>query len=741
MRSCTPFHENWFFQKCPAALPDPAAWAGGAAVTLPHTWYADGDYYRGDALYQKKFTLPLKAGQHAFLRFHGVDKVCHVYLNGRKIGAHAGAYTVFAVELTGALQPGENLLSVAVNNETGETVSPLSGDFTCFGGIHRKVELIVTGEAHFPLLYWGAPGVELRAQMQGETGVLLAAVPASESEPLPAGLTVRYTVADNAGQAVAAADAAPGETARLELPAAHRWDGLRDPYLYTVTAELCRGGDVLDAVALRTGFRTVRLDAEKGFFLNGEHLKLRGVAKHQDTAGVFSAAGEEHWRQDIDLICEVGANAVRLSHYPHPQPVYDLCDERGLVVWAEIPVLKLTPDDALLQNAQNQLREMIYQNLHHPSVCFWGVQNEIAIFGDKPYMAGRVQRLNELAHALDPDRLTVSANLNSVAPDSALNRITDATTYNLYFGWYYGKTGDLGPFLDEFHRQNPAMPLGVSEYGADANPAFHSDAPQVNDYSEEFQALYHETVYPVMAARDFVWGTFVWNMFDFVSAIRNAGGVRARNIKGLVTFDRATCKDAFYYYKAIWSAEPFVHIAARRYRNRAAEAIDVKVYTNQKTVSLTAAGITRTAPVQNGSAVFTGLPLAMGDNCLTARAGTCTDEVVFTRAEQPDPSYVFVDENPGLNVRNWFLDEAEEARLFPADAYSVRDKLSALLACPEVLPLVETMQPKIAKLMREAPDTFTLEQVIKHEKPDVPDEEIKQLNIALTRIPKPGAQA
>lgn len=739
MRHCCKWNEDWTFCKCPESVPDVSAEAFGSAVTVPHTWYRDGEYYRGNALYQKKFVLSLGRGEHAYLRFAGVDKVCTVYLNGRRIGAHEGGYTAFAVELTDALLSGcENLLSVVVNNEVGETVSPLSGDFASYGGIYRDVELIVTPSVHFPVCFFGTAGVLARARMQEADGVLHVEIPSGDCA-WPDGTQVQYLLLDAQGAAAAEYRGDLAEPAELTVPSVHRWNGLADPYCYRLLARLCSGDEIFDEVELSVGFRSIAVDPEKGFFLNGTPLKLHGVAKHQDTDGVFSAARQEHWRRDMELIREIGANAVRLSHYPHPQPMYELCDREGLVVWSEIPMLKMTLNDALLENAKLQLKEMILQNLHHPSVCFWGLQNEVAIFGDKPYMAQRVAQLNDLAHKLDPDRLTTVANLNTVAFDSGLNHVSDVVAYNVYFGWYYGRMKDHAAFLDEFHQANPTVPLAISEYGADCNPVFHSDVPQVNDYSEEFQALYHETVYPPMAQRDFVWGSFVWNMFDFVSVIRNAAGVKARNLKGLVSFDRKLRKDSFYYYKAMWSSEPFVQIAQKRYVRRAGETMTVKVYSNRPQVSLSANGIVRTEPVRNGSAVFSDVSLQPGENRMTAHAGECSDEASFLRVSEPDPSYIFVDENPGLNVRNWFVDEAEEARLFPEDAYSLRDTLATLLRSAEVVELVKRMQPSVLRMMQEAPDTFTLEQVLRHEKPDIPDDEIKEMNLAMTKISKPQA--
>ena len=512
------------------------------------------------------------------------------------------------------------------------------------------------------------------------------------------------------------------------------WDGLTSTRLYTAKASLLIDGKEVDTVEKKVGFRRISLDADKGFFLNGNHVKLHGVAKHQDTAEVYSAATMENWKQDMSLIKEIGANAVRLSHYPHPQEVYDLCDEIGFVVWAEIPLLKLSEDEHLYENAKFQLKEMILQNMHHPGICFWGIQNEIAIYGEFPYMPEKLKVLNELVNALDDSRFSTCANLNVVHSDSPLNRITDATAYNIYYGWYYGEFEDHGKFLDEFHSVNPNMPLGISEYGADTNVAYHSDEPKVNDYTEEFQALYHETVYPMMAERDFVWGSFVWNMFDFTSPIRQAANIHNRNIKGLVTFDRKTKKDSFYYYKAMWSKEPFVQIAGKRYVNRVAETITVKVYSNQPNVILTTYAGKFEAKTNNGSAVFEHIPLKCGENEIVAKAGECMDNAVFNRQSQVDESYVYVDQNPGLNVRNWFLDEQSEAELFPEGYLSIRSTMNDLLASDEAMEVIYKRMPDVAEGMKDGVGTFSLEKCFQYTKPDYTEEEIKALNAELTKI-------
>lgn len=734
MQRTVNFDDGWIFsrhgiseQQVDCLLQD------GDPVTLPHTWYCDGDYYRGEAVYQKVFPSPAQPGERVFLRFDSVDQCCTVFLNGAKIGSHCGGYTAFTVELTEALRP-ENILTVCVSNEKREDVSPLSGDFTIFGGIYRSVWLTVTQQICFDRLYFGTSGVTMRTELsESERGYIVVQTHVSG---VAEDTAVRYHVEAPDGETAAEVYAAPGAMLRIPVERPALWQGKTAPNLYTVRAGLYVSNELKDETITRVGFRRVEVDAERGFFLNGQNMKLHGVAKHQDTARLFSAAGPAQWEEDIRIVEEIGANALRLSHYPHAQQVYDLCDEKGLIVWAEIPLLKLTQNEDLMQNARLQLREMILQYQHHPSICFWGIQNEIALFGEKPYMAEKVRELHRLARALDNTRLTASANLNGVEPDSELNRITDVTAYNLYYGWYYGKMSDHGAFLDEFHAANPDIPLGVSEYGVDCNPEYHSEKPRVNDYSEEYQALYHETVYPMMEHRPYIWGSFVWNLFDFVSAIRNAGGVRSRNIKGLVTHDRALKKDSFYYYKAVWSDRPFVHIAQKRFVRRCAGHIDIKVYSNQPSVMLFA-DKRYEQNSDTGVFLFRNVPLHEGKNPVWAAAGPCTDSAVFEKTAQPEPAYQYVDTEPGIHVRNWFADEVEEARMFPEDAYSLRDTIQTLLASNPAMEAIRRALPEAEQAMRASMASSTLEQMLRRKFPNWSDEKAKQLNAQLIKLRKP----
>lgn len=734
MREIRNFNDGWRFKKGNCEASETFFPADAEPVTLPHTWYEDGEYYQGDACYQKLFPWKKEPGKRVFLSFEGVDKSCRVYLNGAKAGEHQGAYSTFRMDITEALRNGNNLLTVLVNNEKGTDVNPISGDFTLFGGIYRDVKLILTPEIHFDPVWYGTDGVTASAVLTEDgTGKVEVKARTVVPEGMEADLEVSLWDAD--GNCVCI-ETQKKEQAVLRVSDPVCWDGTKSPCLYTLKAALRSGETIEDLVELQIGFRRIAMDPEQGFFLNGRHLKLNGVAKHQDTAGKFSAAGEEEWQRDLALIREIGANAVRLSHYQHPQRFYDLCDSSGLIVWTEIPMLRLIEKETLVNNAEEQLKELILQNMHHPSICFYGVENEIAMFGETDFMHQEVKRLHELAKSLDPGRFTAAANLNSVEYDSPLNRITDVVGYNLYFGWYYGEMPDFAPFFDGFHSVNANVPFAVTEYGADCNTAFHSTAPKRKDYTEEFQALFHETVYPYIEERGYIWGSFVWNMFDFVSGIRNEGGVKYRNNKGLVTFDRQIRKDAFYYYKAKWSEEPFVHITGKRYQNRTGKCMDVKVYSNCPAVVLHTQDGEWSLDSSNGVFLFENIPLSGEEICVKAEAGNVSDTAEFRYVEEEDPSYVYVDPNPGPNVKNWFVDDVEKAKLFPAGRWSVMDTVNDLLTSSEAMALIDESSPELGEYMRDTVGTFTLEQVAAYAKTLIDEEAFMELNKKLVLIKK-----
>ena len=406
----------------------------------------------------------------------------------------------------------------------------------------------------------------------------------------------------------------------------------------------------------------------------------------------------------------------------------------GLLCWAEIPMLKMTENKALMENAAQQLTELILQNIHHPSVFCFGIQNEIAMFRDAPFMHENCRQLHELVKALAGTRFSASANLYPLKASSKLNEITDLVGYNVYFGWYYGEMNDFGPYLDRFHLARPKLPLGISEYGVDANLALHAEEPKVKDYSEEYQALWHETVYPQIEARPWLWGSFVWNMFDFSSGRRNEGGQRFINAKGLVSHDRKTRKDAFYYYKARWSVEPFVHLCARRFQNRAQEKIDVKCYTNQPSVRLRVNGeLFGKGQTKNGTVLFEDVPLAMGKNFVEAVAGEYTDSASWRRVLSPDESYRLPDQEAGGPVRNWFLADDDMRK---EGFFSIQNTAQELLDHPQTKAVLERYIPALVRFMTEKnviPLGLALKSILSRDADEALD--IKALNEELNRIP------
>lgn len=759
MRQTITIHDGWLFTKTPQQQSPDALPQGWEPVTLPHTWNnldgQDGgsDYYRGACWYCRALGAPIPAGGgRVYLEFQGANSICEVYVNGQKAARHAGGFSTFRVDITPYLRPdGENLLAVMVDNGPNDSVYPQMADFTFFGGLYRKVCLITVPESHFDLDYHGAPGLRVTPLLK-EGGAADVALEACLTD-VRDGQSLVFEVCDNNGSCVARTEADLREgTACVQLEKPHLWAGVEDPYLYTACAKLLEGDRELDMVSARFGVRSFEVKPDTGFHLNGRPYPLHGVSRHQDRLDKGWAIGAREHEEDMKLIREVGANTIRLAHYQHDPYFYDLCDEAGMVVWAEIPFISMflnTPEAR--ENTLQQMRELVVQNYNHPSICFWGIANEISIGGESDDLLENLRALNDLAHALDKTRLTTMANLSLVENGSPLNRITDVISYNHYFGWYIGKVEENGPWLDAFHAENPALCLGVSEYGCEGITTLHSGEPKVRDYSEEYQAHYHEKMLETFATRPYLWSTHVWNMFDFASDMRDEGGVRGRNNKGLVTFDRQTRKDSFYIYKAYWTREPFVHICARRFKERAEETTRVKVYSNCERVTLKVNG--QKVEAVEGSHVFTfeRVPLTMGENIIQA-AGfrgqheVCCESIPLVRVTEPNDSYVLAQEadKAGQNAKNWFTDEEGDGEplQFPEGYFSIRDKVGTLLKNPEgerlVAELVEQVMPgmKISKGMLNMAKHFTIEKVIEMAGERVPPEMVRYLNQRLNGIQK-----
>lgn len=605
-------------------------------IDLPHTWNGEdgqdggNDYFRGTCTYFKRLKRPsFPEGGAVYLEFKGVNASAVVYVNGERAGSHDGGYSAFRCNITPFLKD-ENLIKVEVDNSINDRVYPQEADFTFYGGIYRDVNLICVDKSHFDLEYYGASPIKIDPLVEGKDGrVTVTAYPAGEGE-------VKIQIFDGEGNCVAELE--NGETAVIKN--VHLWNGVQDPYLYRAVASLYCEGEKADEVSAAFGFRTFRADLEKGFFLNGESYPLRGVCRHQDRPQLGNALTKAEHEEDMRLILELGANTVRLAHYQHDDYFYELCDRAGLVVWAEIPYISRHMKGGN-ENAESQMRELILQQYNHPSICFWGLSNEITIKkGDKEDMLQTHRRLNELCHTLDPHRLTTTANYMGSSVDIPTAHIGDVESWNLYFGWYCPGLSLNDAWLKKFKKKYPDRAVGISEYGAEGMPNLHAARPRRFDNSEEYQALYHEYMLEFFARNPCLWATHVWNMFDFAADARNQGGEPGRNHKGLVTFDRKTKKDAFYLYKAYWSKEKVLHLCGKRFINRTGRTAFVTVYSNVGQVEIYNNGrlVASPAPEKGGKVYKCKLKLEE-KNEIVVKAGGLQDTAVFYKVKRKDPSY------------------------------------------------------------------------------------------------------
>ncbi|KQZ09673.1 hypothetical protein ASD23_07690 [Agromyces sp. Root1464] len=736
-----PLLTGWAF--APVELPSTAGWedvaAAGEQVALPHTWnavdgQAGGEYRRGRSTYARLVSAGT-GDVETWVEFAGVNSSAEVYLGGLLLARHDGGYSTFRVNLTEGLADGAATLLVIVDNAANERVYPQQADFTFYGGIYRDVHLITVGREHFTLSEHGGPGLTITPKLDGDRAEV--ALRAGVADPATGVATgVRFTVDGEADLIVPVVD---GEAnASVSIEHVRRWHGLRDPHLYAARAELLAGGTVLDAVELRFGCREFAVDPQRGFLLNGEEYPLRGVSRHQDREGVGNVITEEMKQEDLGLLKELGATTVRLAHYQHDQRFYDLCDEAGLVVWAEIPQITVFLPGAT-ENARDQLTELIVQNRHHASIISWGLSNEITLAGSGEDVLAAHRELNNLAHELDPTRLTAMANLFLLETDHPLVGLPDVMSYNLYFGWYVGEVGDNDTWLDDFHAAFPEIAIGLAEYGADANVQYQSAAPEKGDYTEGYQALYHEHMLAMIDERPWLWATHVWNLADFGSAGRDEGGQAGRNQKGLVSFDRTVRKDAFYLYKAAWSSEPFVHIAGRRRAERAEDATEVIVYSNQGEVALSVDGV-EVGTVSGIRAFRFNVPLS-GEHEITARSGGLSDTIALRKVDEVSAASVM----PTTTIANWF-DEAELPS--PAGFFSVRDSLADIKQSEDgarviasVLEAVSTSRGEVGQgveippAMQAIVDRMSVENLIR-QAGGVPIEAVAALNSRLNLIAK-----
>ena len=644
-------NENWMFR-----FSHQVQFKSEERVNLPHTWNSGDalsgkqDYYRGMGNYTKTlFVKPEWKGKRLFLRFEGVNTIANVFINDVHIGEHRGGYGAFVFEITDKVKyDADNRILVKVNNALQQDVMPLVGDFNFYGGIYRDVNLIITDPVNISLTDYASPGVYLiQNKVTKEQADVKAKVLVSNgsAKVQPVKVDIKIWEDDKLVQQQdikVTVDANDWATTGMDLTIRNPrlWNGRKDPFMYKAEISLLSEGQIIDRIVQPLGLRYYHVDAEKGFFLNGEHLKLKGVCRHQDRAERGNALYKMHHDEDAAIMVEMGANAVRLAHYPQATYFYDLMDKYGIVTWAEIPQIGpggyqdqgYINQPSFRENGKEQLKELIRQHYNHPSICFWGLFNELKTIGDNP--TEYIEELNDLAHQEDPTRLTTSASFLSY--DDDINKVTDVIAWNQYFGWYGGSPSDMGKWLDANHK------IAISEYGAGASIYHQQDSVKRGIASgwwhpENYQTYYHIGNWKALAERPFVWGSFIWNLFDFGAAHRVEGDRPGINDKGLVTFDRKVKKDAFYFYKANWNTEePFVYITNRRHRDRSLAVTDIMIFSNQPEVELFVNGksLGRQKPDEYATFEWKGVALQDGENTIEARStqkkNPVNDKVVWT---------------------------------------------------------------------------------------------------------------
>ena len=670
------WNEKWFFTKDATLVKENCAvnvkdWE---QVNLPHTWNGkdgqDGgnDYYRGTCFYTKQLKKSsCEAAEEVYIEFEGANSSADVYVNGKLAVHHDGGYSTFRANITDFLQD-ENEILVAVDNAANDRVYPQMADFTFYGGLYRDVNILCVPKAHFDLSYYGGPGVSVTPIVRGNSAEVNVA---TYFQGLAGDEKVRLVIKDGADTVEEKTIAAKDGKTDFVIENVHLWNGRKDPYLYMLEAELLDGDKVLDARTVPFGCRSFEIDPNRGFILNGKEYPLRGVSRHQDRPDIGNALLPEHHREDMELIAELGATTIRLAHYQHSQYFYDLCDQMGFVLWAEIPYISQHMPNGR-ENTILQMKELIAQNYNHPSIVVWGLSNEITMKGEADAdLIENHKILNELCHELDKTRLTTMAIVSMCPMECEYVTIPDTVSWNHYFGWYGGDTSMNGPWMDKFHAMYPNLPVGMSEYGCEALN-WHTSHPEQGDYTEEYQAFYHEELIKQLFTRPYLWATHVWNMFDFAADARSEGGKDGMNHKGLVTFDRKYKKDAFYAYKAWLSDEPFVHICGKRYVERVEGITKVTVYSNQPEVELFANGHSLGKQKSEEHFFYFDVP-NQGTTELVAKAGEWEDHRKIVKVEKFNDAYRMVESG---DVLNWFEITTPEGH------FSINDKMGDVLQNP-----------------------------------------------------------
>lgn len=636
-----PLNNDWSFHRGFQSSP-----SGILSVNLPHTWNAaDGmfgntDYYRGLCTYSRKLLLaPEDAGKRVFLKIDAAQTVADIFVDHRFVMQHKGGYTAFVAELTDFLTPGkESTLEIRVNNAQTMDIAPICGDFNTYGGLNRGVHLLLTEDVCINPAYYASSGVFFtQSDVSEESALLKIETLLSSAKTGLNDCEVEFQLWDKNKQVYRTVknEITPDNKVvmSMTLQKPHLWNGVEDPYLYRGVVILRKNGKEIDRREEEIGFRYYSVDAEKGFFLNGKPYRLNGVNRHEDRSERASAFYNRDHDEDLELIREMGCNAVRLCHYPQAKYVHQQMDRQGLIAWPEIPFVNVYVNNpAFDENLRQQLKELILQNYNHPCILFWGLFNEInSGWLDRP--SKMTSELNALAHQLDSSRRTMGASNQ----DDDFNGFTDLIAFNKYFGWYGNNMADMGAWIDREHAAHPERKMGISEYGAGACVFQQSDTlkhpePWGQWHPENWQTYYHIENWKQLQKRDFLWCNFIWCMFDFSAAGRREGSTMGRNDKGLVTYDRKIKKDAFYFYKANWNTkDKFVYISGRREVNRTQKLVNIQAFSNSGEAELWLNGksMGKVAPNQVNVLQWNNFLLREGENTIVVKNKYGIDQCVW----------------------------------------------------------------------------------------------------------------
>lgn len=727
-------------------------------VHLPHCYNSidgqSGDgMYKGKVLYQKDLSIDIKdPSKHYFMEVGAASFVSDVFINGSHAFHNRCGYSMYRLKLDSFLKAGKNDVRIIVDNSKFDDVYPLMADFSFYGGLYREVYLLETDSIHFDMMDSGRDGIYATQSKEDDHFRLHIKGTVVNERNQSDNITIRCTLFDK-DQKVILQENQEFTVERNLLYEFNSlvlnprlWNGTEDPYLYEVCVEIFENRIIMDERKISIGFRTIEISSTDGLILNGKYIKINGVSRHQDFGGIGNALTKEHMEHDIAIIKEVGANAVRLAHYQHHDYFYELCDKEGLLVWAEIPFISIPVVKGDNINAKEQLERLIKQVFNHSSVFCWGIQNEITIAVENERIHEMVEELSNIARRLDSQRFISQANIHSVQNTSPLNDLTDLVGYNLYYGWYYGEMTDLGKRLDSIHQEKKNLPILVSEYGVDTNPYFHSYTPKMKDYSEEYQLRFMDNALKTFKERPFVLGGFVWAMFDFGSEIRNEGGTKGKNQKGLVTIDRKIRKDAFYLCKAYWSKESFIKIAGARFKNRhlkentiaiLSNAIKLELYVNEILIEK--------RDINNPMELIQSVLLKEGSNTIRVcgfdeRGQMFSDQVELNYVMTEDLSYTLKVVEEKATVTNWFekfdLKEVQEIILHEGN-YSIYHTIEELYKDEKTKEVFikyfgDVMENDTMSLLK---GLMTIESMSKRSRFRIPKELLGVINNELNKIP------